>query len=410
MEAQVTITYRGPAGLQRAVLAAGLAGGILASQLLPGYPLEWRALLPLAVLGLGCWSTVAAYLATVAVLAFPIGQFSPYLMVLFIAVTVIPHRWILEHLPLALLVAWSPVLAALHVDLAIPILVGLFAGSRYGALAGALLAAWLKTYASMSGTPLDLLLLTGNPGSPAAVAGRFAGAGSLETLQLIGAPFAPNSAELLGNLLQIAAFAAAGATAGALAARGRAHLVLADLDEAPPAPVRVARRFLWTGLLPIGVALGALSVVLLLIPVAVGHPLSDLGLQQALDGLATRLLAGGAVALIAAGIVVAMQPLPPGARRVPAPPRPVPQPVAAPPPRPAPPAAPARAAAPPPVLPPVDLEPVKSGRFVPGWAAAAGFAAPLPAAEAPDSASDAADASTDSPPGPPARDIAIELD
>src|SRR5689334_21184045 len=208
MEQATTLTYRGPAVLERATLAAGLAGLILASGLLPGYPLEWRALLPLAVLVLGLWSTIAAYLLTVAVLAYPIWQLSPYLMVLFIALTLIPHRLILNHLPVALPIAWSPVLAALRLDWAIPVLVGVLAGSRRGALAGASVALWIKLYAAMSGNPLDLLQIPGNPGTPAAVAARFAGAGSFDTLQLIGAPFAPNSGELLGNVLQIVALAA----------------------------------------------------------------------------------------------------------------------------------------------------------------------------------------------------------
>src|SRR5206468_2178404 len=100
---------------------------------------------------------------------------------------------------------------------------------------GAAAGLWIKLYAAMSGNPLDLLLVPGSPGTPAAVAARFAGAGSLDTLQLIGAPFAPNSGELLGNVLQIAALAATGAAAGWLAGWGRARLVLRDLDDPPPA-------------------------------------------------------------------------------------------------------------------------------------------------------------------------------
>ena len=176
MEASPAIlTYHGPAVLERAVLALGLAGAVVASGLLPGYPLEWRALLPLAVLGLGLWSSIAAYFAAVAVLAFPLWQLSPYLMVLFVAAALIPHRLFLRHLPLALLIVWSPLLASLRLEFAVPLLVGVFAGARRGAIAGALAVVCIKLYAAMSGAPLDLFLLQGAPGAPAGVAARFAG-------------------------------------------------------------------------------------------------------------------------------------------------------------------------------------------------------------------------------------------
>ncbi len=416
MEAQATIiTYKGPLVLERAVLAAGLAGAIVASQLLPGYPTEWRALLPLAVLVIGLWTTIGAYFATVAVLAYPLWTLSPYLMVLFVALALIPHRLILQHLALVLLIVWSPVLAALRLELAIPLLVGALAGPRRGAFAGALAAIWIKLYAAMSGNPLDLLLIAGNPGSPAGVAERFAGAESLDTLRLIAAPFAPNSSELLGNVLQIVALAIAGAVAGWLAGWGRARVVLHDLDEAPPLWQRLAARLFWTAILPVGSAALTLGAALLLIPFAVGRPLSDLGLHEAGALLLTKgALGGGIVSALLAGILL-LQPLPPGApRRV---------------------ARKAVAASVP--LPPVDLTPIKNGRFVPGWAAAAGLVTPPAAAEgSPAAGTDDAlvdllltmeagsptgpgAAVTELPnapssparrPAPPAREIAIELD
>ena len=413
MEAQATIiTYKGPAVLERVVLAAGLAGAIVASQLLPGYPAEWRALLPLAVLVIGLWTTIGAYFATVAVLAYPLWALSPYLMGLFVALALVPHRLILQHLALVLLVVWSPALALGRVELAIPVLVGALAGARRGAFAGALTALWIKGYAAMSGNPLDLLLIQGNPGSPAGVAERFAGAESLDTLRLIVAPFVPNSSELLGNLLQIAALAGAGALAGGLANWGRARIVLHDLDETPAVWQRLAGRLFWTAILPVVSATAALSVALLLIPFAVGRPLSDLGLHEAGALLLTKGVLGGALVLALLGGILLLQPLPPGGLR----------------------RAERKAVAPVP-LPPVDLTPVKTGRFVPGWAAEAGLVTPLAAV---DSAAVAEDVMVDlltmeagatatepratvtelpdapRPPvrrmAPPAREIAIELD
>ncbi len=413
MEAQATIiTYKGPAVLERVVLAAGLAGAIVASQLLPGYPAEWRALLPLAVLVIGLWTTIGAYFATVAVLAYPLWALSPYLMGLFVALALVPHRLILQHLALVLLVVWSPALALGRVELAIPVLVGALAGARRGAFAGALAALWIKGYAAMSGNPLDLLLIQGNPGSPAGVAERFAGAESLDTLRLIVAPFVPNSSELLGNLLQIAALAGAGALAGGLANWGRARIVLHDLDETPAVWQRLAGRLFWTAILPVVSATAALSAALLLIPFAVGRPLSDLGLHEAGALLLTKGVLGGVLVLALLGGILLLQPLPPRAPR----------------------RADRKATAPVP-LPPVDLTPVKTGRFVPAWAAEAGLITPLAAVN---SAAVDEDAMVDlltmeagatatapgatvtelpaapSPPmrrlAPPAREIAIELD
>jgi len=114
--------------VERALVAAGLAGALLASRLLPGFPVEWRAILVLAVLGLALWSAPVGYFAAVAVTAYPIWQFSPYLMVLFLGLAIIPHRLILAPLPLALLIVWSPAFISLHMELALPILVGLLGG------------------------------------------------------------------------------------------------------------------------------------------------------------------------------------------------------------------------------------------------------------------------------------------
>src|SRR5689334_18139214 len=207
-------TYRTVPWLERGLVAGGLAGALVASRLLPAYPVEWRAMLALIVLGLALWTAPAGYFAAVAVLAYPLWQFSPYLMVLFLAVAVIPHRLILSHLPLALLVIWSPAFISLHLELALPILVGLLGGVGRGAAAGAASALWFKVLAALSGTGLDLLVMQDPPGDPGKIAGRMAGLGSLDTVMAIVGPFAPSSVALLINVLQVGSWAAAGACAG----------------------------------------------------------------------------------------------------------------------------------------------------------------------------------------------------
>src|SRR5262249_36568320 len=103
----------------------------------------------------------------------------------------------------------------------------------------------------------------------------------------------------------------------------------------------------------------ALAGALLLIPLAVGRPLSDMGLAQALDLLAAKLLVGGGVVVGIAAFVLAAQPLPPGAARHRAPARQPARPVVQP-------------------LPPGDMSADKKGRCVRAWAAEGGLPAPLP--------------------------------
>jgi hypothetical protein len=308
-------TYRYGAWLERAMIATALAGAVVASGLLPGYPVEWRAVLSLAVLGLALWSAPVGYFVAVAVVAYPLWFISPYLMVLFLGLAVIPHRLILQHLPLALLIIWSPAFISLHLELALPILVGLLGGTRRGAAAGAASALWFKLLAALSGTGLDLLIMQAPPGDPGRIAERFAGRGSMDTVLLLAAPFAPSSAALLVHVLQVGSWAAAGACAGWLVTWGQRRLLVSDLQDSPPAWRLIGGRFVWTGLVPVLVALLALVLLAFLVPALVARPLGGDQLAVGWDVFAPRTALAGAVLLLLAALIVISQPLPAGTRR-----------------------------------------------------------------------------------------------
>jgi hypothetical protein len=366
---------------------------------------EWRAVLALLVLALALWAAPAGYFAAVAVAAVPLWQFSPYLMVLFLALAVIPHRLILGHLPLVLLIVWSPAFITLHLELALPILVGLLGGVGRGAVAGAASALWFKLLAAVSGTGLDLLVMQTPPGDPGKIATRMAGLGSMDTVIAIAGPFAPSSAALLVNLMQVGAWAAAGACAGWLVTWGARRLVVSDLQESPAAWRLVGGRFLWTGLAPVLLSLAVLLSLEFFVPALVARPLGGAQLAAGWEIFAPRVALTGAVLLLLAVLIVVSQPLPAGTRRwqpwkgrrraapaarpAPAPPRPQPRPAAPPP-------------APPPALPP--LRKVDPSRpYVPSWAANRVLPVPPP---------DAAPATVryDDRSRPGERDIMIELD
>jgi hypothetical protein len=307
-------TYRALPWLERGLVAVGLAGALVASRLLPAYPVEWRAVLALLVLALALWAAPVGYFAAVAVAAVPLWQFSPYLMVLFLALAVIPHRLILSHLPLALLVVWSPAFITLHMELALPILVGLLGGVGRGAVAGAASALWFKLLAALSGSGLDLLVMQTPPGDPGKIAARMAGLGSMDTVIAIAGPFAPSSAALLVNLMQVGAWAAAGACAGWLVTWGARRLVVSDLQESPAAWRLVLGRFLWTGLVPVLVSLAVLLSLEFFVPALVARPLGGEQIAAGWAVFAPRVALTGAVLLLLAVLIVVSQPLPAGTR------------------------------------------------------------------------------------------------
>ncbi len=199
----------------RAIPAIGLA--LLLDALLsarPVYPAEWRTFLLLVVACLGFYNTIAGFIAALALAAWPLWTLSPYLATLFIAVTGLLHLLILKRFNWALLVAAAPLLAWNLILALVPLLGGMLLGPIGGFWTGALAAAWLKVAGGMGSLPTDLLTLHQQPILLSQVAERFHNVGSLETLQLLVAPFSRGSRQLLLDILQVLGFGLAGALVG----------------------------------------------------------------------------------------------------------------------------------------------------------------------------------------------------
>jgi len=200
---------------ERAIPAIGLA--LLLDSLLnarPTYPTEWHVFLLLVVACFGFYNTIAGFVAAVALAAWPLWTLSPYLATLAIAVAVILHLVILKRFNWALLVAAAPALAFNLIFALPPLLAGMFLGPVGGFWVGALAALWLKVAGGMGNLPTDLLSLHLHPILLSQVAERFHEAKSLETLQLLVAPFSGSSNKLLLDVLQVLGCGLAGALVG----------------------------------------------------------------------------------------------------------------------------------------------------------------------------------------------------
>lgn len=199
----------------RAIPAIGLA--LLLDSLLnarPTYPNEWHVFLLLVVACFGFYNTIAGFVAALALAAWPLWTLSPYLATLAIAVAVLLHIIILKRFNWALLVTAAPALAFNLIFALPPLLAGMLLGPVGGFWVGALAALWLKVAGGMGNLPTDLLSLHLHPILLSQVAERFQDAKSLETLQLLVAPFSGSSSKLLLDVMQVLGCGLAGALVG----------------------------------------------------------------------------------------------------------------------------------------------------------------------------------------------------
>lgn len=208
------------AQLESIVTAAGFA--LLVTWTLNSlavYPANWVIVVGVAVGILAVRWPLPAYGLAVTALSYPLYTINLYLAVLFIAVAALGHRVLTHYLGATTLVLATPVLAQYHLHWLVPILGGLWWGGLAGAWIGALAAMWSKLLAGMAGLDPDWLVLTGHAPTSAAIAARFQGANSLDTLLLLVEPFAVTSSVILYNLLQVVGWTVAGGVVGMLAAR-----------------------------------------------------------------------------------------------------------------------------------------------------------------------------------------------
>lgn len=221
-------TFRGPhslyrryqAQLESTTTAVGFALLVtLALKSMGVYPENWVVVIGVAVGVLGVRWPLLAYSAAAAALCYPLYTINLYLAVLFIAGAALGHRIMAHYLGATALVLATPLLAEYHLHWLAPILGGLWWGGLAGAWIGALAAIWSKLLAGMAGVDPDWLVLAGHTPTVEAIAGRFQGANSLDTLLLLVEPFAVTSNVILYNLLQVVGWTVAGSFVGTLAAR-----------------------------------------------------------------------------------------------------------------------------------------------------------------------------------------------
>jgi hypothetical protein len=206
--------------LERLLVAAGLSALVFAVvSTIPVYPPNWDLVILATVFVIALWWPAAAYFIAVAAVAYPLYTLSLYIVVLFLAVALLGQRIFIHNLGAMVLVLATPWLARYNVAWVVPLLGGLWWGAAGGAWMGGLAALWGQVLAGMAGLNPDWMALIGTSPTVAGVAQRFGEANSLETLELILEPLAPNTTLLLYHLLQVVAWAGLGGIVGFLADR-----------------------------------------------------------------------------------------------------------------------------------------------------------------------------------------------
>lgn len=216
----ITLYQRRQSVLEHAVTVVcftALLWGLLSA--IPVYPANWVPVMLLVVAVTGFfWPTVAYFIALFCAL-YPVYTVSLYLAVLFLAVALLGQRIFIHNLGPVVLVLSIPYLTQYRLEWLAPLLGGLWWGVAGGAWIGALAALWGKLLGGMTGLDIDWLMLSGTRLPMDGVVRRFEHANSLQTLQRLLEPFAPDSTVLLYHLLQVLSWAVAGAVVGALIER-----------------------------------------------------------------------------------------------------------------------------------------------------------------------------------------------
>jgi len=192
-----------------------LVGIVLAS--IPVYPPNWAPVLVALAALIGFRWPLAAYILTTLVLVYPIYTLSLYLAVLFLAITILFHRPASHYLGATVMVLSVPLLAKYQLHWALPILAGLWWGSVNGFWISGAAALWGKLLAGMAGLDIDWLAMAGQSPTIAGLMQRYNGLGSLDTLNKLVQPLAPDTTILLYHLLQVAAWALVAGLVGFLA-------------------------------------------------------------------------------------------------------------------------------------------------------------------------------------------------
>ena len=201
--------------VERVLVAAGLSTALYAlMSALPTYPAPWEAVIATAVFFVLLWSPPVALFVAVIAAVYPLYGVSVYVAVLFLAVTLLAQRLIINNMGGTLLVLTAPWLAQAHLEWLAPLLGGLWWGRR-GAWIGALAALWGQIFFGMTGQYADWIANMGIAPQVSGLLERFGAANSLETLRLLVEPLAPNPTVLLYHLLQVVLWGMAAGLIGA---------------------------------------------------------------------------------------------------------------------------------------------------------------------------------------------------
>ncbi|MDM8532262.1 hypothetical protein QUF63_13900 [Anaerolineales bacterium HSG25] len=219
-------TFRGPhnlyrryqASLEGAITAFGLAVVVtLTLSNLAVYPSNWVWLIGTAIAIVGARSPMIGLSLSVVAITYPLFAINFYLAVIFIAISLLGHRYFVHYLGATVLILATPLLAEFHLHWLVPIFVGLWWGGVTGAWVGGLACLWGKIIGGIVGFNIDWLVMAGQPVDIRLMNERFADSNSLETLLLLVEPFASDPDIMLYNLLQIIGWAVAAGVVGTLA-------------------------------------------------------------------------------------------------------------------------------------------------------------------------------------------------
>lgn len=219
-------TFRGPhnlyrryqASIETALASLGLAIVVtLTLQSFAVYPSNWVTVIGIAIAMLGIWWPTLAFSLIVVATTYPLSLINFYLAVLFLAICTLGHRLFVHYLGATFLILGTPLLGEYHLHWLVPILVGLWWGGTTGAWVGALACIWGKFIGGQVGLNIDWLVMAGQTADVSALAARFDGANSLQTLLRLVEPFAADPDVILYNLLQIISWAVAAGVVGFLA-------------------------------------------------------------------------------------------------------------------------------------------------------------------------------------------------
>ena len=218
-------TFRGPhnlyrryqASLEGAITAFGLALVVtLTLSNLAVYPTNWVWLIGSAIALVGARSPMIGFSLSAVVITYPLFAINFYLAVIFIAVSLLGHRFFVHYLGATVLILATPLLAEFHFHWLVPIFVGLWWGGVTGAWVGGLACLWGKIIGGLVGFNIDWLVMAGQSVDIRLMNERFADSNSLETLLLLVEPFASDPDIMLYNLLQIIGWAVAAGIVGTL--------------------------------------------------------------------------------------------------------------------------------------------------------------------------------------------------